>query len=296
MPVVRFGEAVEEKVDEQRNVVAAIAQRRHVDVDDVEPVEQVFAEQPLGDEIAQVLVRRRDHAHVHAAVGAVRADFLHVAGLEKPQQQPLHAQRHLADFVEEDGAVGGHLELAGLVAVGAGEAALDVSEQLGLEQRLGNARAVDGDERPLRACALRVNRGGDELLADAAFAGDRAPSRRSAPRARFPRAARPSRALLPINRSVPCPFLIRSLSLGIARRGASAARGSDKFLEAHPAAVGQRREHCADAISPRGCLMPVAAAHSRCRRRNCSHRAAAEAALFRRAPSTAAPETTRPIR
>ena len=47
----------------------------------------------------------------------------------------------------------GHLELAQLVAVRASETALDVSEQLGLEQRLGQAGAVDGDKRPLGAPA-----------------------------------------------------------------------------------------------------------------------------------------------
>ena len=78
---------------------------------------------------------------------ALGADLLDLAGLEEPQQQPLHPQRHLADFVEEDGAVVGHLELAGLVAVGAGEAALHVAEQLRLEQRLGDAGAIDRHER-----------------------------------------------------------------------------------------------------------------------------------------------------
>jgi hypothetical protein len=56
-------------------------------------------------------------------------------------------RRHLADLVEEDGAVVGHLELARLVAIGAREAALHVAEQLRLEQRFGQPRAVDGHER-----------------------------------------------------------------------------------------------------------------------------------------------------
>ena len=64
----------------------------------------------------------------------------------------------------------GQLELAQLVAVRAGETALDVSEQLGLEQRLGKAGAVDGDKRPLGAPAAVVDGLRDELLAGAAFA------------------------------------------------------------------------------------------------------------------------------
>ena len=67
-------------------------------------------------------------------------DLLQLARFEEAQQQTLHAQRHLADFVEEDRAHVGGLELARLVAVGAREAALDVAEELGFEQRLRQAR------------------------------------------------------------------------------------------------------------------------------------------------------------
>ena len=66
----------------------------------------------------------------------------------------------------------GQLELARLVAIGAGEAALHVAEQLRLEQRFGQAGAVDRHERAMAARALRCAPRGDELLADAALAGD----------------------------------------------------------------------------------------------------------------------------
>ena len=58
----------------------------------------------------------------------VRSDRLDFAGLEEPQQQRLHAQAHLADFVEEQRAACASCELSRLVAIGAGEAALDVPE------------------------------------------------------------------------------------------------------------------------------------------------------------------------
>ena len=93
------------------------------------------------------------------------SDLLQLAGLEEAQQQPLHAQRHLADLVEKDRALVGELELAGLVAVGAGEAALDVTEQLRLQQRLGHARAVDGHKRLADPWAPRVNGSRDQFLA-----------------------------------------------------------------------------------------------------------------------------------
>ena len=66
----------------------------------------------------------------------------------------------------------GLLEPALLVAVGVGEAAAHVAEQLRLEERIGNARAVDRDERRAAAPAALMNQPRDNFFADAAFAGD----------------------------------------------------------------------------------------------------------------------------
>ena len=53
----------------------------------------------------------------------------------------------------------------------AGERAAHVTEQLGLEQRLGNRAAVERDE-PLRAArAVVMNRARDDFLAGAGLAG-----------------------------------------------------------------------------------------------------------------------------
>ena len=154
------------------NVLGPLAQRRHVEVDDAQPVQQVFAELAGGDEVGQVPVGRGDHADVHARVGVIRADGLNLAVLEKPQQQRLHAQAHLADFVEKERAAMRELELAALVAIGAGEAALDVPEELRLEQRFGEAGAVDRHERRLPATGMAMDVARDQVLAHAALAGD----------------------------------------------------------------------------------------------------------------------------
>ncbi len=66
----------------------------------------------------------------------------------------------------------GLADQARLVTVGAGEAAADVAEELGLEQRLGDAAAVDGDEGAADARALRVDQLRDDFLADSGLAQD----------------------------------------------------------------------------------------------------------------------------
>ena len=65
----------------------------------------------------------------------------------RAQQLGLQAGVHLADFVEQQGAAVGLLELADAAGDGAGEGALLVAEQFGFQQVLGDGGAVDGDER-----------------------------------------------------------------------------------------------------------------------------------------------------
>ena len=120
-------------------------------MNDAESVEQVLAELPARHHVGQIAVRRRDDPHINRGLDVVGADGLDLSVLQEAQQQRLHAQAHLTHFVEEQRAAMRELELARLVAIRAGEAALHVTEQFGLEQGLGQARAVDRDERARRA-------------------------------------------------------------------------------------------------------------------------------------------------
>ena len=171
-PPVRVGERPEKVVEEQRHILAALPEGRHFDVHDVEPVIQVFAEILGGDGVEQAPVRGRDDAHVERRHPRIRAHALNLAGLQEAKQHRLHAQAHFADFVHENRAAVGRFQPAALVAIGAREAAPDVSEQLGLEQGIGHAGAVDADQRRVTPRAALVNDARDDFLADAAFAGD----------------------------------------------------------------------------------------------------------------------------
>ena len=66
----------------------------------------------------------------------------------------------------------GHLQLAGLVPIRAREAAFDMAEELGLEERFRQARAVDRSEGRCSARPLRVNRVRHDFLPDTALSGD----------------------------------------------------------------------------------------------------------------------------
>ena len=141
-----LGQLLEEVLHEQRDVLEPVAERGQLDREDVEPVVQVLAEPAGGDGLGEVDVRRGDDP----AIGLDRlgaADALEPPVLEHAQELGLHAHRHVADLVEEERAAPGQLEPPFLLAVGAGEGPALVAEELGLEQVLGQGRAVDRQQR-----------------------------------------------------------------------------------------------------------------------------------------------------
>ena len=144
-----LGGAGDEVVDEAGDFVAAFAQRRDREADDVEAVEEVFAEAAGADGVFEVGVGGGDDADVDGQ----RAGFTErgdLAGFEEAEQLGLEVEAELADFVEEQGAVAGGADQAELIAVGAGEGAAAVAEQLALEQVARDGGAVEGDEGLLR--------------------------------------------------------------------------------------------------------------------------------------------------
>ena len=140
-----------------------------MDGEDAQPVVEVGTELALGGQGGQVAVRGRDQPHVRAN-GLVAADPLEGLLLEQAQYLGLQRQRHVADFVEEEGATVALLELADAAPVGPGEGALLVAEQLALDERLRQGAAVDRQEGPIRAGAVLVDRAGDQFLPGAALA------------------------------------------------------------------------------------------------------------------------------
>ena len=148
-----------------------------MDRDDIEPVEQVLAEPVLLDLRTEVLVRRRDHAHINRQ-RCSRSDRRNHALLQRPQHFRLCREAHIADFVEKERAAVRELELAGAVGERAGEAALHVAKQLAFDQLRRNCGTIDLDERRGSARAERVNRARHELLTGAVIPRDQNPRRR----------------------------------------------------------------------------------------------------------------------
>ncbi|MNT71888.1 hypothetical protein D3C72_2104310 [compost metagenome] len=88
MLVFLGGIARQEMPGQHHDVARPLPERRQVDGQHVQPVEQVFAELLFGDELHRVAVGGADHAHIHMP----HARFAHPAqraGLQEPEQLAL---------------------------------------------------------------------------------------------------------------------------------------------------------------------------------------------------------------
>src|SRR5258708_19409226 len=83
------------------NVFLAIAQRRHVERDDVEAIEKVLAESAPRDLLFEILVGSGDDANI-CTHGLVRPHRLEALLFEDAQNFGLSAEAHFADLVEEE--------------------------------------------------------------------------------------------------------------------------------------------------------------------------------------------------
>ena len=158
--------------DERADVLATIPERWHFEVHDHDPVHQVFAELPLRDEVGQIPVRGGDDPDIHLPGCEIGADRLHFAAFQKAQEHRLHAQAHFPDFVQEHRASIAQLKEADLVAMRTSKAALHVTEELRLEERLRHARAIERHKGTLGARGSGMNQSCDEILPDAALSRD----------------------------------------------------------------------------------------------------------------------------
>ncbi|MNL22668.1 hypothetical protein D3C87_1440240 [compost metagenome] len=114
---------------------------------------------------------RRNDAHVDA-LGLVAAHALEGALLQHAQQLDLHRQRHVADFIEEQGAAVGQFESTGAAGDRPGEGALLMTEQLAFQQLGRDRPAVDRHERRFTALGMVMQVARNHFLAGAGLTED----------------------------------------------------------------------------------------------------------------------------
>src|SRR6266496_16615 len=106
-------EPVDEMVDQERDVAATLAQGGELEVQDVQPVEEIRAEAAARDFGREVAIGAGDDPHVHRHRPGP-ADGPDVLLLDDPEELDLQRERELADLVQEQRAVVGHHEEPGV--------------------------------------------------------------------------------------------------------------------------------------------------------------------------------------
>ncbi len=132
---------------------------------------EILAKRAASERRAHVDVGGADHAHVDRN-RLVPAQALDLPALQEAQQAGLALHRHVADFVEKQGAAVCRLDPADFTAMRAGECAAFVAEQFREHQLVRNRAAIDGDERSRRAWGAAVDRHRGQFLAGARFPRD----------------------------------------------------------------------------------------------------------------------------
>ncbi len=154
----------DEVAHEQRDILEAIAQRGELHLELGQAGVQILAERAVLHLGAEIAVRGAGDAELDPLV-ASRAHRPDDAVFEHTQQLGLAPGAQLADLVQKKRAARGRPEQPAGVVGGAREGALDVTEQLALEDRLRDSRAVDRNEGALTPTGALVQKTRGDVLA-----------------------------------------------------------------------------------------------------------------------------------
>ena len=165
--VVR-GKLGQEMFHEERNVVATLAQRRQLNRNHVQAIEQIFAKRAGRDHPGEVRVRGGNHTHIHLD-RLIVADALELPLLQGTQQLHLQRRARRPDFVQKERSLVCLLESTLSCRGCAGKRTSDVTEQLCFEQRFRYRAAVQRDEAVCAPRTVVMNRTRDDFFARSRF-------------------------------------------------------------------------------------------------------------------------------
>ena len=145
-----------EKMGDQRgDVPRTLAHRGQLDRQDLQSMEEIRPERPLPHHRFEVAVGGGDDAQADGCF-LIFTDAEHAALLEHPQHFGLQRRIELADLIEEQDAAVRRANEAFAVAIGAGERAAAMAEQLALGKARADRPAVQRNERSIPP--LRIER------------------------------------------------------------------------------------------------------------------------------------------
>src|ERR1700686_4987090 len=161
--------ALHKMSEEQRDILAALAQRGDAQAENVKAKIKVAPEGALHDRLLQKAVGGGEDADIDGNTAGA-ADWANFFFLNGPQKLGLQVDRKFAHLVKKYGSTFGDGEQPVLGLIRARERAFDVAKQLAFDQRGHQRAAIDRDERFVMERPGVVNGARDHFLAGAALA------------------------------------------------------------------------------------------------------------------------------
>src|SRR5580692_1220713 len=153
-----------DKVFQQhQDVVLPFAKRGNLDREYVQPVVEIRAKCPVGNGGFQIAISCRYYADIDFD-GLRAANAFEFTFLQHPQECNLSVQRHLADFVKENGSSVRQFKSTEAALHRPGECALFVAKEFGRNQRWSKSCTVHAHEGALRPTRSLMDGAGDQFL------------------------------------------------------------------------------------------------------------------------------------
>src|SRR5271165_3358234 len=169
VPVHALGEALDEMLHQQRNVLPPLAQWGNPDWEDIQPVEKIGAEFLLLHQGTEISIGGGDQTRVRGE-GARTAQAFELALLQHAQQFGLEFERNFANLIQEYGSPIGQLKAADALRDGAGEGAPLMSEQFTFQQARRYGGAVQFHERTRMPRAQLMQSSGNQFFSRSGLA------------------------------------------------------------------------------------------------------------------------------
>src|SRR5258708_14683245 len=92
--------AIDEILNQQRNVLSSLSKRRYLDREDIQPVKQITTKGPHADGGLQVTIGGGNDPNI-SVYSTSAADALKLMLLQNTQESALSLERKFSDFVQE---------------------------------------------------------------------------------------------------------------------------------------------------------------------------------------------------
>ena len=153
------------------NIFAALAQRRQMNANHVQAVEQVLTELSFLHTLLKVLVGCRNNSHVYLH-RRIAANAIELAIGQHAQQARLYIKRHIADLIEEQSPTVSLLKTSLTYGIGAGKCPFFVTEKFRFDQVFWDCSHIQCDKRRFCPRAMAVQGVRNQLFTGTGFAVD----------------------------------------------------------------------------------------------------------------------------